>query len=107
MAPTSTDYVFCFNDKLPLKYEIVFGVIDKSKNGPPSGPQETKLRKEVMICMTNSLLGIWKKAFGDGDLFLTYAMVRRELVSLLTDFHNSVTLPGIYIKKWEKKIMLS
>ena len=92
MAPTCTDYVFCFNNKLPWKHEVVLSILEVSKSDPV---KETKQRKEVMICMVNSLTKLWETAFGSTELLLmTKHRTRQEIVKLLKDFHASVTLPG-------------
>ena len=92
MAPTGNDYVFCFNNKLPWKHEIVLSILEISKSDPV---KETKQRKEVMICMVNSLTKLWETAFGSSEsLLMAKNRIRQEIVKLLKDFHASVTLPG-------------
>ena len=82
-------FVFAFNEKLPWKHEIISMILEQARSGTPSGKEQTGKRKKAVSAMTYSVIAIWKKAFGEEPIYLSYKSVKDKIIDMLKEYHNT------------------
>ena len=97
-------HIFTFNEKLPFKSEIVMMIRELAPGGKPTGSGETQLRKDAISSIVLSLINLWTKAFG-AEYIQTRKTVRKNIVKLMQDYHNSVIYPKYKSEKTERELI--